>query len=222
LLVKAAKYDHILFLDCDSQVISSDFLKNYVSEINNKQKVVCGGRVYSNEQPAKDKLLHWKYGKNRESQPASVRMANPYQSFMTNNFLIEKKVLEAIPFEERLSDYGHEDTLLGYHLKKQGIPVKHIDNPILHADLQSNEEFIEKTECGVANLKKILEYVNYDKAFIEDVMLLRYYTGLKKWGRMYLVKVFFVPAKPIIRGLLSNGNANLTLFNFYKLGCLNG
>jgi len=221
-LVKAARYDYILFLDCDSEVVLPSFLKNYVAEINNKEKVVCGGRIYSNEPPAKDKLLHWKYGKNKESQPVNVRMANPYQSFMTNNFLIEKKVLEALPFDERLSGYGHEDTLMGYNLKKQGVPIKHIDNPILHAELQSNAEFLQKTECAAANLKSILEYVNYDKAFIEDVMLLRYYMGLKRWGLFFLFKLFFVPTRPIIKGILSNGNANLTLFNFYKLGCLNG
>jgi glycosyltransferase involved in cell wall biosynthesis len=219
-LVKAAKYNYLLFLDCDSQMVSDDFLKAYLTEMKDGQKVVCGGRIYSKTIPEGNYRLHWRYGKNKESQPASVRMANSYQSFMTNNFFIEKKVLEAIPFDERLSGYGHEDTLLGYNLKKQNVTIKHIDNPILHSDLQTNEEFLQKTECAISNLKKILEYVNNDKAFIEDVMLLRYYNSLKYTGLLPLIKVCFLPSKSIIKKLLSKGFANMTLFNFYKLGYL--
>jgi GT2 family glycosyltransferase len=220
LFISSAKYNYLLFLDCDSQLVSPDFLKNYLPHIQQGSKVVCGGRIYSDTPPSPDKLLHWKYGREKESQPASIRASNPYRSFMTNNFLIEKKVLEAIKFDERLSGYGHEDTLFGYQLQKQGIPITHVDNPILHAELQSNKEFLEKTECAISNLRDILTFVNNDSTFIEDVTLLKYYFSLKKKGLLFTVKVPYLLLRSSIRSQLAKGLTSMRLFDFYKLGYL--
>lgn len=220
LFISTAHYNHLLFLDCDSQLVSSDFLKKYIEQAQKGEKVVCGGRVYTAGSPSTDKLLHWKYGREKESKPANVRMMNPYRSFMTNNFLIEKKVLETIPFDERLSGYGHEDTLFGYQLKKKGIPIKHIDNPILHGELQTNKEFVEKSKNAITNLKKIVEYVGNDKAFIEDVTLLKYYTSIKKAGLLFILKVLFKIKKSALEKRLFKGTATMFQFDFYKLGYL--
>lgn len=220
LFISTAHYNYLLFLDCDSQLVSKDFLKNYIEETKKGEKVVCGGRVYTDTPPADDKLLHWKYGREKESKPATVRMVHPYRSFMTNNFLIEKKVLESIKFDERLSGYGHEDTLFGYQLQKQGIPIKHVDNPILHAELQTNTEFLVKSENAISNLKSILSYVNNDKAFIEDVTLLKYYISLKKYGLLFLVTVPYALFKSAIKNMLSRGSASMALLDLYKLGYL--
>jgi len=220
LFISSAKYNYLLFLDCDSQLVSPAFLKNYLTHIEQGSKVVCGGRIYSDTPPSADKLLHWKYGREKESQFALKRAANPYRSFMTNNFLIEKKVLEAIKFDERLSGYGHEDTLFGYQLQKQGIPIKHIDNPILHAELQNNKEFLEKSECAISNLKNILAFVNNDEAFIEDVSLLKYYFSLKKKRLLFIINLPYRLLKSNIRNNLSKGLTSMRLFDFYKLGYL--
>lgn len=220
LFISTAHYNHLLFLDCDSQLVSPDFLKNYIEEAKKGEKVVCGGRVYTDAPPSDDKLLHWKYGHVKESKLADMRMTYPYRSFMTNNFLIEKKVLEAIKFDERLSGYGHEDTLFGYQLQKQGIPIKHIDNPILHGELQSNQEFVEKTKNAISNLKKILEYVGNDKAFIEDVTLLKYYTSLKKLGLLFILRTLFKIKKTALEKRLSAGTVTMFQFDLYKLGYL--
>jgi glycosyltransferase involved in cell wall biosynthesis len=220
MFISTAHYNHLLFLDCDSQLVSDMFLRSYIVQIDKGEKIVCGGRVYTEKAPSSDKLLHWKYGKDKESKAASVRMANPYRSFMTNNFLIEKKVLEKVPFDERISGYGHEDTLFGYQLQKQGIPIKHIDNPILHAELQTNTEFLEKSENAISNLKDILSYVNNDKVFIKDVTLLKYFTSLKKMGLLFLVKLPFSLTRSMLKSRLSKGMASMALFDFYKLGYL--
>ena len=54
-----------------------------------------------------------------------------------------------ISFNERLSGYGHEDTLFGYELNKNNIQIHHIDNPVLNGHLDTNEAFLLKTEEGL-------------------------------------------------------------------------
>lgn len=218
--VDGAKYDYLLFLDCDSVLVSPNFLSAYVAEAKKGERVVCGGRVYTKEPPSQDTILHWTYGVERESKPATVRAQNPNRSFMTNNFMVKKEVLQAIKFDERLSGYGHEDTLFGYELKKNNISIKHIENPVLHGELQTNIEFLEKSEQAIDNLKKVLEFVNYDKTFIEDVTLLRHYYKLKGNLMLFVIKVLFGLRKSGLRKRFLNGYTNMSAFSFYKLGYL--
>ena len=159
LFLKHAEFDHLLFLDCDSLVNNSDFIANYVNAIQNEngtEQVVCGGRVYPETAPSSEHLLRWRYGIESESKPAQIRNQYPYRSFMTNNFLIQKVTLEKIRFDESLTLYGHEDTLFGYELKNNAIPIVHIENPVLNGHLETNAEYIVKTKDGVHNLIQIL------------------------------------------------------------------
>jgi len=218
LFLEYAKYDNLLFLDCDSLVVSNTFISDYIDFIKTNQNynVVCGGRVYDDKQPERSKLLSWKYGMYRESQSADVRKSSPNNSFMTNNFLIEKRVFESVKFDERIVEYGHEDTLFGYELYKQNISISHIDNPVLNGDIADNKEFLSKTEKGIKNLVQILQYLNFDIDFIKNVSLLDFYYKTKKHKR--LIKFLFIVSKPLLRFLLVNGFATLKMFDFYKLG----
>jgi len=115
LFLKYANFDYLLFLDCDSIVSSPKFLKKY-AEIIEKEKpeVVCGGRIYGEKPKAKENQLRWKYSIKYETKPAHIRELTPSESFMTNNFLIRKDILDKIRFNEDLTKYGHEDTLFGF------------------------------------------------------------------------------------------------------------
>lgn len=214
-----AHYDHLLFLDCDSLVTSDDFLLKYIEAIKKyPEQLICGGRVYPKKRPERSELLRWTYGVQKESMPVGERKKHPNRSFMTNNFLISKKLFNSIQFDERLINYGHEDTLFGYELKKRNIEIAHIDNPILNGDLESNENYIANTEKAIENLVLLLKIVEYDKTFIEDVTLLRtYYKG---YPFRKLIQLTFVVLKPMIKYLLTKGYVNLYLFDFYKLGTL--
>ncbi len=218
LFLKYASNDFLLFLDCDSLVASPDFLTSYLSYIKQGNNVICGGRIYPNEKPAKAYRLRWKYGKYRESQPSTVRGIRPYQSFLTNNFVVKKKVLSDIKFDESLKDYGHEDTLFGFELKKQNIPIAHIDNPILNGDLELNTDFILNTEKGIKNLVKITYKLASNSEFINDVRLLRTYDRLKFIRP--IIRLSFFLTNRLMEKVLIAGYANLTLFSFYKLGLL--
>lgn len=115
-----AKYDNLIFLDCDSVIYSNDFLFKYINAIyENPNQLICGGRKYSELPPKRDKKLRWIYGIKRESKTSEARSKKPHKSFMTNNFIISKKILGTIQFDERLVEYGHEDTLFGFELKKE-------------------------------------------------------------------------------------------------------
>ena len=218
LFLKYAQYPYLLFLDCDSQIKTSSFLSNYVEILKDNPSVVCGGRIYENTRPNREKRLRWKYGILRESQPYAVRREFPYKSFMTNNFLISKKVFEENKFDERILKYGHEDTLFGFSLKKRNIKITHIDNPVINGDVELNREYLNKTREGVINLVNILNFTNYDKELMDDITLLRFYNKVRKIES--IVYLSFVLSRPLIVFLLTRGYISLHLFDFYKLGIL--
>ena len=179
LFLKYAKYDYLLFLDCDTFIISDDFVAKYISTIcRNEYDIICGGVIYDNYRPERSKMLRWKYGIKKESKPFNIRASSPNKSFMTSNFLINRIIFEQTKFDERITEYGHEDTLFGFMIKKKGINVKHINNPVLHGDIDFNTEYLKKTENGIINLIHILSYVGYDHQFIQDVTILNYYKNL--------------------------------------------
>ncbi|MFZ4455011.1 MAG: glycosyltransferase family 2 protein [Bacteroidales bacterium] len=221
LFLNYAKYDYLLFLDCDSVVIQDDFIAAYLVAIKELHPmVVCGGRVYDEELPDRNHRLRWKFGIERESQSSDTRMLNPNKSFMTNNFIVKRSLLESVKFDDRLKDYGHEDTLFGFELKKRKIVITHINNPVLNGDVEENALFFEKTEYGIANLAKILRIVNYNTYFVEDVKILAFHRMMKKWSLSMLILWMFWWLRRPIKWLLIKGYVYLPLFDFYKLGLL--
>ena len=218
LFLKYAQYPYLLFVDCDSWVKTTSFLSNYVDVIKDNPGIVCGGRIYEASRPKREKRLRWKYGIRRESQPLAARREFPNKSFMTNNFLISKKIFEENQFDERMVTYGHEDTLFGYNLKKKNISITHIDNPVVNGDIELNSVYLHKTREGVKNLVNILNFTNYDKELMDDITLLRFYSRVRKMeGIVYLS---FVISRPLIVFLLTSGYISLYMFDFYKLGIL--
>lgn len=214
-----SSFRHLLFLDCDSRVVAPDFLRKYAAALKeNPESVICGGREYGKKPSDRTKILRWKYGIQRESKNVRLRTQKPYRSFMTNNFLIPKKVLESVHFDERLVDYGHEDTLFGYGLKKNWIPVVHIDNPILNGHLEDNKTFLLNSEKAVDNLVQILQFPDYDREFIREVGLLKFYFQFQYMGALIRLKFFLF--RPLMQRMLEKGRAGTILFSAYKLGIL--
>lgn len=219
LFLDHAQYNHLLFLDCDSVIFSSRFLKKYVDTIlEYNAEVICGGRIYNDLKPSGQKLLRWKYGHKKESMMAEVRRRHPNRSFITSNFAIRRDIFLNIKFDERLVKYGHEDTLFGFELKKNNITIVHIDNPVLNGYLEDNAEFIEKTEHGLANLLSILNFVRHDPLFVEDVNIARVYKKCRRVGLSPMLTVFFTFSQPFLKTFLATGTAGLFWFDLYKLG----
>lgn len=216
-----SKFGKLLYLDCDSSIISGDFLNNYIAAAGNYgSMVICGGTVYKEGIPPRNQRLRWKFGINRESLSSAVRRLTPFRFFMTNNFLIDRETLRKVKFDDRLAGYGHEDTLYGYHLMKNDINIAHIDNPVLHLCTETNSEYLAKTENSILNLVKILGFVGNDDEFKKKVRVLDAADKLGKMHLSVLYRILFYPVKPFLKGMLEKGFFRLWLFDIYKLGLL--
>lgn len=219
LFLKYTKYQNLLFLDCDSYIFTSDFLKKYEIEIKqNNFAVIFGGRVYENKKPPRTQMLSWKYGVYKESKNALERGKTPNKSFMTNNFVIKREILENIRFDERLTRYGHEDTLFGIALLQHEIEITHIENPVLNGDIETNAVYLKKTEEGINNLLFIEKGIDETSLFKTNVSLLDFYHRIKAKGYLLLIDTLYTVLKKPIRWLLLKGFVNLKLFDLYKLG----
>lgn len=216
LFLEYATQSYLLFLDCDAIIDSPNFLQNYLDQLPLEPNIICGGRLYPKEKPDKNRMLRWNYGVQCESQPSAVRALDPNKSFMTNNFLIEKELFASVPFEERLTQYGHEDTLFGYELSKRNINILHIENPVINGDIETNEDFLKKTEAGIQNLIQILSFTNYDPKIINSIRLLKTYQRVRILKP--ILKPIFSLINPILRNNLIKKGNSVMLFNLYKLG----
>ena len=219
LFLQHTQGEWLLFLDNDCKIISEDFIKKYAELTNHESDVVVGGRIYNTYYTDTAHRLRWLYGRNIESrQSAEQRQENPYRSFMTNNFLIRRTILEQIQFDERLSGYGHEDTLFGFRLKQKHVNIKHIDNPVEDGDIEDNEEFLSKTNEAIKSLVKIHLFLN-DPEFDETVKLLRTYRAVERMQMVWVVKLWHRISKHCLEKRFKSGRGfTLTLFNLYKLG----
>ncbi len=221
LFLKYAQYEYLLFLDCDAEVIGGSFLENYIPYLlESKFDVICGSSIYPKEKTNRDKRLRWKNGNVRETISPEKRMLKPHSSFMTSNVIIKKSIFDIITFDESLTKYGHEDTLFGYALMKKNIPILHIYNPVLNADLDTNKVFVNKMENALDNLVIILRSINFDPEFIQNNKLLSLYFKLKSKHIVPFVRFSFFFVKPIFRFLLTNGVASLFILDIYKFGVL--
>lgn len=218
--LRKATHDFLLFIDCDMKTVNNQFLANYIQTIEkeNKQLVVCGGLAYEEKKPSDQYLLRWKYGHFREVRSVSERLKNPNHSFMSSNFLISKSLLTALKFDESLTQYGHEDTLLGIELSNQGIEIQHIDNTLYHLGIETNEIFLEKTVKGIENLHQLSIRFSDNSSFIQNIELLKYYQLIQKYNLTFLVKIGFSLIEKTLYRNLTKGSNNLRFFDMYKLG----
>jgi hypothetical protein len=184
----------------------------------NTSRVQCGGVLYHDSAPGDpDKLLRWKYGKWREQRKAAERNRHPHAGFSTFNVLFEKSVFSKIRFNEELKQYGHEDTLMGYQLKKAGIDILHIDNGLVHEGLESNRDFLNKTKLGIENLSKLYDNVTDKKSFSETVRILAVYQKLRFLGLTRIFAAIFIKYRERMEIRLDSSNISLLLFSFYKM-----
>jgi glycosyltransferase involved in cell wall biosynthesis len=214
-LGRAARFPWLLFMDCDSKVVSPDFIQKYLNSIQ-PGSLVYGGRCYSPTPPADPALyFHWHYGTFRESMTAQQRKSSPWHHFMTNNFLIPRDLLLAILFDETLRQYGHEDTLFGMELARRHVPIIHIDNPLEHIGLEPVDVFLKKTEQGIENL-----YLLWRQGKPIETRLLLFFLKCKKWRLVSPLRLAFLFCKKLMVKQLRSGSPSLSVFDFYKLGYL--
>lgn len=220
--LKFSNAEYLLFIDGDSTVLNPSFLEGYIAYLSKHQNIaiLVGASVYQDTTPDLQYRLRWKYSTSRESLGYEQRMKLQDAGFKTNNFLIRRSVFEKLPFEEKLLGYGHEDTLFGLQLVAKGIRIEHIDNPVWNFKLDTNSEFLKKTDNAIANLLWICANSKDDLRLVEKNKLLRYFISMKSFwlGKFALGVLAF--HQPLFLRILLTGLAPLFLFDLYRLGRL--
>ncbi len=207
-----ARYDYLIFMDCDASVASSDFLSRYMA-VRNAAEVVYGGLVHPEQLPSPEVSLAYFYEKNAEPHfTAEKRASHPYKVFRTFNFMILRETFLKHPFDETITHYGHEDTLFGLALKKEGIKILHIDNPLMNCGLDTNLNVLRKTEESLRTL-----HVHRKKLEGASEML-RLYGILQRLHLVSFVFLLFRLCEPMLRRNLYGRHPNLYFFAFYKIG----
>ena len=215
-LAETAKYNHLLFLDCDARVASGQFINSYLPFCNESNIVVCGGRIYEKTAPENQKFFfHWKYGSVREAISANSRKLLK-TAFMSNNFLVSRDVYEKIQFDETITQYGHEDTLFGIELEQKNIPIIHIDNALYHTGLETADVYIAKNRKSMENLVVIAKKT--DAALLsKHVKVARIALKIKQIRLIKLFSFGFDILHKIIEYNLKSKRPSLFLFDVYKL-----
>lgn len=218
-LADIAKGEKLIFIDCDSAIPDHLFINRYIE--NSSTDVVCGGTTYTELQYSPEISLRYTFGTKVEKTTAEKRNQAPYSAFTTNNMMVSKKVFEKIRFCEALKKYGHEDSLFGFELQENKIPIHHIDNPVIHTGIESNDKFLAKTRAGIENLVDMRHIDGVNPKFFEHIRLCRHHAKLKKMHLLWTIRLTYkLLGKSIERHLLSSKRPKLALFNLYKLGYL--
>lgn len=218
LLAEKSKYKWLLFLDADVLPVNNNFIEKYLKSVNdNVIKVIYGGLKYYDEKPNSDKLLRWVYGKKREEISLDQRLNTDEIHFSSANFLIDKTTFSKIKFDETLTKYGHEDTLLAIELRKENISITQMDNPVYHLGLDLNDLFIEKSRKAVENL---MDLQKQNKISINDNRLLKSFNHLTKTKTDYLMSLFFKKYAKKMEENLNSRKPSLLIYDIYRLGYL--
>lgn len=212
-LVGKSSGDWCIIMDSDAKVVSSDYIKMYVNCMAHGADVYVGDLVNPDHLPHAEATLRYTYEKAAEKyRTAEYRNHHPFERFCTFNVMARRETLLEVPFDERCTEYGYEDTLMGIELKKRGKKVTHIDNPLMHLGFDKNDVFLKKTETALRTLKKIehslLSYIGLGKMVIR----------IRKMHLKSLVRVVYKLTRPLLRRNLLGNKPNLNIFRFYKLG----
>jgi glycosyltransferase involved in cell wall biosynthesis len=211
-LADEAKYDHLLFIDCDAEVCSPNFISKYITFCR-EECVVIGGTAYNPDEKDPHYSLRLKYGRVREARTASERGKN---NFATFNFLISRSIFNRVRFDENIRGYGHEDMLFGHQLHHLNYQFIQIENPLIHKGLDNNTNFLLKTENGTHNLYLLYRTGRYPY-LTEESKLLSAYLRIKKFGLTGLFALKFNLTSNLLRMQLCSKSPSLLLYDLYKI-----
>lgn len=216
LFLNYTKGDFLLFLDCDVKIDDKNFLSNYLKEIDQNRGVEV---LYGNFKidPAHSGTLRNRYSVEKEI--FSVERSSDFALLKTVNFIIKRNVLEKFPFNEVLLNYGYEDFVFAKTLEFSKVKFSAIQNPVIHFDDASNEDFLNKTKTAIDSLCLLLQNSDNEK-FIKDIKVYRVAKKIKniKMKSTFLF-LYSLLEKKIVMNLLSK-NPNLKYLDLYKLGLL--
>lgn len=214
-LVQMAQGEWIVYIDGDAAVGRNIHFIGKYWENRKEADIIVGGLVHLDTNTDDRRSLRFKYEKEADKhRSAAERALNPYDKFTAFNIMAKRRAFDKIRFDESCKEYGYEDALFGLELKEKGISITHIDNPLVHTGLDTNERFLEKTDISLKTLIKLQSQGKMFRGSRVGDMAKKLESLRMKGVYLSLFKVF---EKHIIRNLRSK-KPSLLLFSLYKLG----
>lgn len=175
--------------------------------------VIVGGLYHAPACANPTRALRFRYEREADrSRSAAQRNLKPYMEFSTFNFMIRSDIFRALRFDEQCREYGYEDVLFGLALQRRGIPILHIDNALLHTGLDTNAQFLGKTEAALRTLAALAPELR------ECSRVHRLFARLKRYALAPLLRAAFrLCGKPLRRRFEKSARPSLRLFALYKL-----
>lgn len=208
-LAQKAKYEWLLFMDCDVVIEHNDFIEKYRKS---QGMVVVGGLVAANNHRNLSNNIRYIYEKDAERHfTAEERQKREHKEFRTTNFLINRNIAHRFPFNEEVVTYGYEDVLMGKKLYENNIHIEHIDNTVGIDDYEDNPTFIAKTEEALRTLKE------FESALRGYSTLIRYADSIKNKKLTPIFHTLYKWCGKSMRNNLTGNKPRLFLFNIYKL-----
>lgn len=215
-LVKEARGEWVIIIDSDAEVVSDDFILRYWQQTRDKA-VVVGGLTTPDHCERGCELRHRYETAAASIRTLEARRKEPAMFFSTFNFMCPRSVLLDIPFDERCVEYGYEDALFGIEAEKRCIPIVHIDNPLLHLGINSNESFLDNSEAALRTLKHLGPPMT-TRARVAQAAARLQRTPLRRWCVATPLLLLYKAARPLLRRQLLSHHPHLGIFAFYKLG----
>jgi hypothetical protein len=142
LLAQHAQGSYLLFLNGKNHITHRNYLQMY-TEVMQPGVTIEGGTTASGIKPDKPYQLHWMAMHNLLTFDADQRNKHPYYHLSTNNMLIPRGIFLQHPIIEG-DDYT-EILPYTFDLKKNAVPVIHIDNPVSTNDYLPALKFLVVT-----------------------------------------------------------------------------
>ena len=216
LLTKKAKYDWIILLDADTELIDDRFITKYINVVHSGYDFIFGGFAYKGTKPQSDYLLRWTYGKRCEAVSADKRNKNPYKITIAANVLVKKNIYKSFKLDSIGKQYAM-DYYFGAKLKERNSSVLHIDNQVYHLGIEKSEAYLRKKEKAAETL---LNLHNHKKINNHSNNLLKTFIILKKLKLNYLFSWFFNVSNKNMKQNLLGSNPWILLLQLYKLSYL--
>ncbi|KQR95263.1 hypothetical protein ASG01_05290 [Chryseobacterium sp. Leaf180] len=212
LFLEYADGDFLLFLDCDVQIDSPQFISNYLKiENENPETDVFYGnfkidqrfkRTFRNRYSEKREIFH-------------EERSSDFSLLKTVNFMIRKSLFSQFKFDEKLLHYGYEDYVFAKVLQANEATFSAFQNPIIHVDNSSASEFLLKSQTAIETLVSLLNDPN--RRYVQDVKLVKWALKIKK---LHAEKIFLVSYKMISKKIFSNlysDDPKIFFFDLFKL-----